>query len=72
MFSVRSFPWEPLLRDQRFETSKTKLDIHVPVGSWLLALSKIPAESKPHDREAGGTKEALLKLTSLAFPDCLP
>lgn len=38
------------------ELRLAKLGICVLDGSWLLALSKIPVESKLHNREAGGTK----------------
>lgn len=38
------------------ELRLAKLGVCVLDGSWLLALSKTPVESKLHNREAGGTK----------------
>lgn len=39
------------------ELRLAKLGIRVLDGSWLLALCKIPVESKRQNREAGGTKK---------------
>lgn len=45
----------------RSELRLAKLGIRALDGSWLLALIKIPVESKLHSREARGAKKFHLK-----------